>query len=772
MGNSPTNLPNPPAPLVGRKSEILKIKRLLNQKETRLITLTGPGGSGKTRMGLEAAGQSRHVFRDGVFFIDLASIYDPKLVIPAIAQTLNIKAETLRGALRKKQMLLFLDNFEQVIPSAVDIAELLAACPSVKIMVTSREGLRLRGEHELPTLPLKLPNRQRDVTSAEAARYPAIQLFVQRARGANPDFALNDNNASAIVEICRRLDGLPLAIELAAAQSRIIPPEMILARLDQQLKMIPGPRDLPARQKALQATFDWSYELLQINEQLLLKRLSVFSGGAILEGIQEVAGFQNKEKDDLIIELDALANKNMLRQVNQTGDELRFVMLETIRAFALQRLDASEDGQLVRRAHAEHFLTLAKNADEHRWTSEHTRWLDRLEVEKDNLREALQWAVEHSPKRLFLELAGKLWLFWSIRGPLTEGRFWLDLAAKTCEADTDEVKSNLAITVLVGASELAREQGDFEQAIQRKQKTLEISRVCGDKKWEAAMLHDLAIIYAGREECEHSLALAQEAVSLRRKQGNPIGIAHALGALFYAHMCNDDIEAARDVLEESTQIDRETQNHERLATDLTMLIHVAIRQERYDDAQQLFENFIPIARALADQEAIAMGIHAMGILAATKGNILQAALLLGAAEQMATAGGFGIELPGRDWVERLIAEAKAKVAENAWNKEYKAGQTMAKGADTAVNVLDVLAEYLNDSSGSKKTEASPPPAGLTAREMDILRLVAQGLTDLQIAQTLTISPRTVNAHVTSIYHKIGVNSRTAATRFAIERKMV
>jgi DNA-binding CsgD family transcriptional regulator len=203
-----------------------------------------------------------------------------------------------------------------------------------------------------------------------------------------------------------------------------------------------------------------------------------------------------------------------------------------------------------------------------------------------------------------------------------------------------------------------------------------------------------------------------------------------------------------------------------------MLIHVAIRQERYDDAQQLFENFIPIARALADQEAIAMGIHAMGILAATKGNILQAALLLGAAEQMATAGGFGIELPGRDWVERLIAEAKAKVAENAWNKEYKAGQTMAKGADTAVNVLDVLAEYLNDSSGSKKTEASPPPAGLTAREMDILRLVAQGLTDLQIAQTLTISPRTVNAHVTSIYHKIGVNSRTAATRFAIERKMV
>lgn len=770
MGNSPTNLPVPPTPLIGRKTEILKIKRLLNQEEARLVTLTGPGGSGKTRLGLEAAGRALHAFRDGVFFIDLVSIHDPKLVIPAIAQTLNVKAENLRGVLRKKRMLLFLDNFEQVMPSSLDIAELLAACPGVKILITSREGLRLRGEHELPTLPLKLPNRQRDVTSVEAAQYPAIQLFVQRARGANPDFTLNDNNVSVIVEICRRLDGLPLAIELAAAQSRIIPLELVFKRLDQNLKMIPGPRDLPARQKALQATFDWSYELLQTNEQLLLMHLSVFSGGATLEAIQEIASFQNKEKDDLLIELDSLANKNMLR-LNQSGDELRFVMLETIRAFALQRLDASAAGQLVRGAHAEHFLTLAKNVDERRWTSEHTQWLDRLEAERDNLREALRWAVDHSPKRLFLELVGKLWLFWSMRGPLTEGRIWLDLAAKSCATNADEVESDLAINTLIGASELAREQGDLEQAIQWKQKVLEICRRCGDEKREAAMLHDLAIIYAGREECERSLALAQEAVSLRRKQGDAIGIAHALGALFYAQMCNDDIQAARTALEESTQTDREHQNHERLATDLTMLIYVAIRQEHYDDAQQLFEDFLPFAMALADQESIAMGIHAMSILAVAKGNIHQAALLLGAAEQIATAGGFGIDFPGRVWVECLIAEAKTKITETAWSKEYKTGQTTAKGADTTVNVLDILADYLNNSSGSKKTEALLP-AGLTVREMDILRLVAQGLTDLQVAHTLTISPRTVNAHLTSIYHKIGVNSRTAAARFAIERKMV
>jgi len=771
MGSLPSNLPIPFAPLIGRKAELVKIKRALHQEGVHLITLTGPGGSGKTRLGLEAASQSRHAFRDGVFFIGLASIQDPKLVIPAIAQTLKLKQSNLRDTLRKKQILLFLDNFEQVIPSSLDIAELLASCPRVKILVTSREGLRVHGEYELPTLPLNIPDRQKDITSAVAARYPAIQLFVQRAREANPNFAMNDNNASFIVEICRRLDGLPLAIELAAAQSRIIPPEMVLKRLSQRLKMMPGSRDLPARHKALQATFDWSYELLEASERLLLMHLSVFRGGATLEAFQEIADFQNKEGDDLLIGLDSLANKNMLRQVNQSGDELRFVMLETIRAFALQRLDTSETAQAIRRAHADYFLTLAKNADERRWTSEHTQWLDRLEAERDNLREALQWAVEQSPFQIFLELVGKLWLFWSMRGPLAEGRYWLDLATKNCEANINEVESDLAINLLVGASELAREQGEFEQAIQWKQRALEICRQCGDEMWEAALLHDLAIIYAGRAECERSLAFAQQAVSLRKKQGNPFGIAHALGAMFYARMCNDDVEAARTALEESTRIDRETQNQERLATDLVMLIHVAVRQARYDDAQQLFEDFIPIARALADQEAIAMGIHVMGILAAAKQNVRQAAHLLGAANQITTTGGFGIELPGRVWVERLIKETKAKIAETAWNKEFKAGQTMVKDADTAVHILDVLAEYLSQSSGSPKNKEQFSTR-LTAREIEILRLVAQGLTDHQVAQTLTISPRTVNAHLTSIYHKIGVNSRTAAARFAIERKIV
>jgi DNA-binding CsgD family transcriptional regulator len=285
------------------------------------------------------------------------------------------------------------------------------------------------------------------------------------------------------------------------------------------------------------------------------------------------------------------------------------------------------------------------------------------------------------------------------------------------------------------------------------------------------MLHDLAIIHAGREECGPSLALAQEAVFVRKKQGNPFGISHALGALFYALMCKDDIEAARNAVEESTRIDRETQNQERLATDLVMLTHVAIRQKRYQDAQYNLEEFVPIAKALADQEAIALGIHAMGVLNAAKGHIRQAALLLGAAEKVAATGGFTIELPGQAWVNRTIAEAKVKIAEPAWNKEFRAGQTIVNGADTIVNALDVLAEYPNQSSGSPKAKTLLP-AGLTARETEILRLVAQGLTDHQVAQTLTISPRTVNAHLTSIYHKIGVSSRTSAARFAIEHDLV
>ncbi|MBL8063212.1 MAG: tetratricopeptide repeat protein [Anaerolineales bacterium] len=763
MENPSTKLPVPPTALIGREAEIRYAHELLGHEDVRLVTLTGPGGSGKTRLGVDVAANTRGAFRDGLFFVDLAPIRNPVFVLPAISQALGGKAEKMQAALYDKQCLIFLDNFEQVIQAASDISGLLAACPEIKILATSREELRIRGEYILPVAPLPLPTLFKNISSADIAQFPAIELFVQRAQSVTPDFFLNDENALVIAEICIRLDGLPLAIELAAAQIRLFPPAVFLKRLEQGLKMISGPRDLPARQQTLRSTFDWSYDLLTPREKILLMRLSVFRGGATLEAIREISGSNG---DEFLDGLDSLVSKNMLRQTNTPL--LQYVMLETIREWALEKLEISGEAEIIRRRHAVHFLNLAKEAFDKRWTLNHTQWLDRLESEEGNLHEALRWAAENDRRGLFLDLTANLWLFWSMRGPLAEGLIWLDLAAKECDLKAGGIESELAVNVLVGASELARYQGDFEKAIQWKQKILEICRDSGDESWVPAILHDLAIIHAEIGDCERSLSFAQEAVELRQKQGNTAGIAHALGALFFALMCNGDLAGAYAAIGKASKISRDHQNPERLVTDLIMLMHIAIRQRRYEDARYAFEEFLPMVKVLADQEAIASGIHAMGILAAAKRNSHQAARLLGAADEISLLGGFRFEIPGRMWVLHTTSEAKTRIRETAWNKEYDAGRALVKSTGSVLEVLRILEEHINKPSGSGKSNGHFP-AGMTARELEILRLVAQGLTDNQVAQTLVISPRTVNAHLTSIYNKIGVKSRSAATRFAIEQ---
>jgi predicted ATPase/transcriptional regulator with XRE-family HTH domain len=435
------NLPAQPTRLIGREIEVACVCDLLRHPDRRLITLTGPGGIGKTRLALQVAGELLDEFAHGVWFVNLAPIGDPALVIATIAQALGIKkngvqliAESLKAYLREKQLLLLLDNFEQVVEAAVQVADLLAAAPGLKVLVTSRAALHLSGEHELMVPPLALPERQSNMDVARLTQYEAVRLFIERARAVRADFAVTNENAPAVAEICHRLDGLPLAIELAAARVKLFPLQPLLARLSSRLTFLTGgARDLPARQQTIRALIDWSYELLDGAEKALFARLGVFVGGSTLEAAEVVCNVD----DNLLLKVAdgvaSLLDKSLLRQVEAGNSEQRFTMLETIREYALERLAANGEEETIRQQHAAYFLALAQAAEPMLSSARRPMWLEQLETEHDNFRAVLSWSRARSDdSRYELRLTAALWWFWYFRGHASEGHRWLeDALART-----------------------------------------------------------------------------------------------------------------------------------------------------------------------------------------------------------------------------------------------------------------------------------------------------------------------------------------------------
>ncbi|NTU86304.1 MAG: protein kinase, partial [Chloroflexales bacterium] len=478
------NLPVQPTALIGREREGAALVTLLRRDDVRLVTLTGPGGAGKTRLALQAAADTLDDYADGTFFVGLAAISAPDLVATAIAQTLGLREDAgqspvsaLIDYLRPRQMLLLLDNFEQVIAAATLLPDLLALCPGLKILVTSRELLRLRGEHELSVPPLRAPARRRGAHGAEPlevlTQYEAVRLFIERAQVARPDFAVTSANAPAVAEICHRLDGLPLAIELAAARVRLLTPQALLARLGRPLKLLTdGARDLPARQRTLRGTIEWSYALLSPEEQALLARLSVFVGGWALEAAEAICGAEGGQ--DLLDSLASLDQKSLIRQEAERA-EPRFAMLETIREYAMERLaERAERGPTLQR-HAAYYRLIAEQALAELRGAGQIVWLDRLEQEHDNLRAALDWGLGaqaqdgwaggDEPLQHAMGLSGALAHFWQLRGYLGEGRRWLEAALAT--ADRAQAPPSPALVgVILGAAELALAQGDQATARQ------------------------------------------------------------------------------------------------------------------------------------------------------------------------------------------------------------------------------------------------------------------------------------------------------------------
>src|SRR5215210_1326398 len=462
------NLPLQPTPLIGREKEVAEVCDLLRREETRLLTLTGPGGIGKTRVALQAAADLLEDFPDGTFLAQLGTLTDVELLLPAVAETLGVREtgeqplfESFKDYLSERRLLLVLDNFEQVLGAAPTVTELLAGAPGLKVLATSRTSLRLYGEHVFPVPPLTLPDLERPPPLERLTQYEAVGLFVERAQAVKPDFKVTNESAPAVAEICVRLDGLPLAIELAAARITMLPPKALLRRLSSRLKLLTGgARDLPERQRTLKATIEWSFALLDEGEQVLFGRLAVFSGGRTLEAIEAICDADGDLPMDAFEGVSSLLDKSLLRQEEGPGGEPRFVMLETVHEFAREKLGKSAEAEEIKRTHAQYFLTLAEEAPPELRGPNQLEWLERLEAEHDNMRAAISWALERKEVEVALRLGGALSWFWSVRGYYSEGRRWLEAALAMDGRGSPEVRA----MVLAGAGVLASEQGDLDRA--------------------------------------------------------------------------------------------------------------------------------------------------------------------------------------------------------------------------------------------------------------------------------------------------------------------
>jgi predicted ATPase/DNA-binding CsgD family transcriptional regulator len=834
IGPSHPALPVPPSPLVGRAREVAAACALLRRRETRLLTLTGPGGTGKSRLSVQVAAELAETFADGVAFIPLAAISDPNLVLPTIAQTLALDAASttplparLHEALHGRSQLLLLDNFEQVIAAATQLAELLAAAPGIKLLVTSREALHIRGEQEFPVPPLDLPEARATHDPDSLARSPAVALFVQRARAVRPDFRLTAESAPIVAEICHRLDGLPLALELAAARIKALSPRALLARLEHRLEVLTGgPRDLPARQRTLRDTIAWSYDLLTEEEQRLFRRLSIFVGGCTLDAAEAVGretwDVERKAREDdaprstshaprptnTLDTLASLVDKSMVLY-RAAGDDDRYTMFETIREYGLERLAASGEFARVAARHAAHYLARAEEAvpafvrpDQ----NELGVWMRRLAAEHDNLRAAIGWAASLADDAgLELRLVGALWYFWWVGGHMSEGRNRLAAAL----ARHPDASPALRMTALRGAGLLAWTQGDAAQAEPPMQESLALARALGDEYGIAAALINLGNAAYQRGDTAAATRYFRESLVLFQARGDLVSVAWNLVGLGATALHGGNLEEADRLYREGYDLFVATATTRGIAWMLTNLGTIARRRGNHERAAALLTESLARQRELGDKNGVATALHELGMVAQERGEVgraeaLQleslalrqeigdrpgqaacleglaavavergeaerAARLLGAAAVLRGSSGLSLPPTDRAGYERLVAAARAGLGDAAFAAAWAAGEALPPMAVAAGDLLPPAP--VPSAPAEEATEATPSLDELTPREIEVLRLVTHGLTNAQVAARLSLSTLTVNAHLRSIYGKLGVTSRAAATRYAIERRL-
>jgi predicted ATPase/DNA-binding XRE family transcriptional regulator len=633
------NLPVQATTFIGRERQLAALRALLARPEVRVVTLTGPGGIGKTRLALQVAAGLRDDFAQGVYLVPLAPVSDPALVDAMVAQVLGLREaydqplrEILVGYLRDKEVLLILDNFEQVVSAAPLVGLLLAASPLLKVLVTSRMVLHVYGEQEFAVPPLALPPLRHLPAIDLLAHYEAVALFIQRAQLAMADFAVTAENAPAVAEICARLDGLPLAIELAAARVKLLPPQALLLRLDRRFAVLTGgAHDLPGRQQTLRKTIDWSYNLLDPGEQTLFVWLSVFVGGCTLEAVEDVCARAGGVPDDVLDGLSSLLDKSLLSQEEDaTRGEPRFLMLETLRAYARERLAQSGAEGALRAAHAAYCLALAEQAEPHLTGAKQATWLGRLEAEHDNLRAALRWALESEAHlEVGLRMAGAVWRFWYGRGYLSEGRSWLEgLLGWTGAQESCVVAPAVRAKVLNGAGVLAQLQGDYARATVLLEESVALFREVGDTRGSASSLNLLGIVAREQGQYARATVLLEESVALFREVGDTWGIASSLNLLGTVARDQGEYAQATVLNEESLALFREVGDTWGIATAFQNLGLAAHGQGEYARATVLLEEALSLARGVGNPRGIAIALSSLGLVARAQGEYARATVLL------------------------------------------------------------------------------------------------------------------------------------------------
>jgi predicted ATPase/DNA-binding CsgD family transcriptional regulator len=674
------NLPVQITSFVGRRREIDEVKRLLG--DVHLLTLTGPPGTGKTRLALHAAAELLDDFRDGVFFIDLAPIRDPQLVAMTMANVLGVREtgepsliETLKSYLRGKHLLLLLDNFEQVIDAAPLVGVLLSAAAGLKVLVTSREALNLYGEHEFSVSPLALPEPGFHEPLPALSQCESIALFVQRAQAASRDFRLTDENAPAVAEICLRLDGLPLALELAAARSKLLPPQMLLDRLADCLGTLTGgPRGLHARQQTLRGTIDWSYDLLDDDEKVLFTRLGVFRGGCDIEAAQAVCS-HNLDLD-ILDGLESLLVKSLLRQKEGPGGGPRFTMLETIREYARERLEESGEAAEVRRSHAEYLMTLAETARPELEKANHQYWTERLTADHENIRAALAWSLGDGRDyaELGLRLASCLEYFWFFTGHGREGEEWLRRALEIAGNAAPEVRAN----VLAGLSMLLGHRGDLEESKVCAREALRLYTQAGDRFGRARSLMWLSGAMTGNpHEREEAAALCEEALAVFREVDDKPYVALALNVLGEILRMDGDYDGAKEVYEECLALSRKIGNRRREAMMLNNLGYVAQHQGDYGLAEAYFNDAIILYEELGLKYFVVLVIADHAGPALAKRQPERAVRLLGASAALCGAMGIVHQLVDQVEIDRYLADVREQLDEEAFHAAWEEGRAMS-----------------------------------------------------------------------------------------------